>query len=196
MRLAGVVAFAVLAAAAVVGCGSSEADAPGPAGQTPDSAASPTRERLAPPVTHPRDANAVVQRPCELLTDEQRAALGFDQPGVQREMVTGTAECVWQDAADTRHVSASVEPEQDRVNGAYRGRAGYPVFEPVEVAGAPGVLTQNIAGGTRCSVVVSLTESRSLAVSFTNQDPDTPMDVCGEALRITEIMVGNLPPLS
>lgn len=89
-----------------------------------------------------------------------------------------------------------MEPEQDRVNGAYRDRNQYPVFEPIELAGLPGVIRQNIAGGTRCSVTVSLTESRSLNVSFTNLDEDIPTDVCGEARRITEIMVGNLPPLT
>lgn len=73
----------VLLAAAGVACGSSEAGAPSP-GQAPGSPVSPTRERLAPPVTNPRDASAIVQRPCALLTDEQRAALGFDQRGEQR----------------------------------------------------------------------------------------------------------------
>lgn len=195
MRSVGAVAFAVVAAAGVA-CGSSEAGSPNPAGYASESAVSPTTGRLAPPVTQPRDASAVVQQPCALLTDEQQADFGFDQAGEPGELRPGVAECVWRDAGYTRRVSASVEPEQDRVNGAYRGRAGYAVFEPVELAGLPGVIWQNIAGGTRCSVAVSLTESRSLTVNFTNLRERIPVDVCGEARRITETMVSNLPPLS
>ncbi len=189
----GVVLLAVASLAAVVSCGSSEAERPAPPATTSASPTSPP-QRLAPPVTNPRDASAVAQRPCDLLTPEQRASFGFNQPGKRRELLGGVAQCMWTDAASTRQLTASVNPRQDRLNEVYRDREIYPLFEPIEVAGLPGALRQAVAGGDTCDAAVSLTESQSLEVSFSNLRPGTPVDACGEARRITEVILGNLPP--
>lgn len=189
----GVVLLTAASFAVVVSCGSPEAEPPAP---PPTSSVSPTppQQRLAPPVTNPRDAQAMAQRPCDLVTPDQRASFGFDQPGKRRELVGGIVQCMWTDAASTRLLTASVDPKQDRLNDAYREREVYPVFEPVEVAGAPGALRQAVVGGAACDAVVSLTESQSLEVSFVNLSRDAPVDACGEVRRVTEVILGNLPP--
>ncbi len=189
----GVMLLAAASFAVVVSCGVLE---PEPWAPPPTSSVSPTppQPRLAPPVTNPRDAKPMAQRPCDLLTPDQRASFGFDQPGKRRELVGGVVQCMWTDAASTRLLTASVNPRQDRLNDAYREREVYPVFVPVEVAGAPGALRQAVVGGAACDALVSLTESQSLEVSFANLRRDAPVDACGEVRRITEVILGNLPP--
>lgn len=188
----GAVLLTAVSFAAVAACGSSEADSPAPPATT-SASPTPPQPRLAPPVTNPRDASAMAQRPCDLLTPEQRASFGFDQPGKRRELLGGVAQCMWTDTASTRQLTASVNTRQDRLNDGYRDREVYPLFEPIEVAGLPGALKQAVAGGMTCDAVVSLAESQSLEVSFSNLRPGTPMDACGEVRRITEVILGNLP---
>ena len=190
-----VVLLAAASVAAVVSCGSSEAEPP-PSPATTSASPTPPQPRLAPPVTNPRDASAMAQRPCDLLTPEQRASFGFDQPGKRRELLGGVVQCMWTDSASTRQLTASINPRQDRLNEVYRDRELYPLFEPIEVAGLPGALRQAVAGGATCDAAVSLTESQSLEVGFSNLKQGTPVDACGEARRITEVILGNLPPPS
>ena len=136
----------------------------------------------------------MAQRPCDLLTPEQRASFGFNQPGIRRELLGGVVQCMWTDTGTTRQLTASINPQQDRLNEVYRDRALYPLFEPIEVGGLPGAVRQAIAGGNTCDAAVSLTESQSLEVGFSNLKPGTPVDACGEARRIAEVILGNLPP--
>lgn len=193
MRAARIAQRVVLAAAvgAVVGCGSPDAGSPSPAGQQPPAGSSPAR--MAPPVPNPRDPLSLVERPCEALPPELAAAVGVDQPGVQSELNFGTLDCTWQDSARTRQVSVSVERAFDQLDGAYRIRDGYEVFEPVTVGGLPGVVLQRSASMASCDEVVSLNESQSLTVSF--RDLEEPREnVCSEVRRVTELIVSRLPP--
>ena len=191
----GVALLTAASLAAVVACGSSEADAPPPPPPATTSVSpTPPQPRLAPPVTNPRDASGIAKRPCDLLTPEQRASFGFNQPGTRRELIGGVVQCMWTDAGSTRQLTALINTREDRVNEVYPDRELYPFFEPIDVAGLPGVLRQAVAGGDTCDAAVSLTESQSLEVSFSNLRSGTPVAACGEARRITEVILGNLPP--
>ncbi len=193
MRAVWIAQCAVLAAVgAVVGCNSPEAGSPAPAAQQPPAAgASPAR--LAPPVPNPRDPLNLVERPCEALPTELAAAVGVDQPGVQSERNFGTLACTWQDRAHTREISVSVERTFDQLDGAYRNRAGYEVFEPVNVAGLPGVVLQRSTSMASCDELVSLSESQSLYVTYTDLRKP-PENLCEEVRRVTELIVSRLPP--
>lgn len=194
MRAAGIAQYFVLAATvgAVVACGSPEAGAPTPVGQQPPAAGS-SPARLAPPVPTPRDPLSLVERPCEALPPELAAAVGLDQPGVQTELAFGTLNCTWQDSEHTREVSLSVERTFDQLDGAYRIRDGYEVFEPVTVGDLPGVVLQRVVDQAVCDEIVSLNESQSLTVSYRDlREP--PENVCGEVRRVTELIVSRLPP--
>ncbi|MGI9063211.1 MAG: hypothetical protein ACR2FQ_05270, partial [Pseudonocardiaceae bacterium] len=83
----------------------------------------------------------------------------------------------------------------DALSNLYLQRESYAVFELIDVAGHPAVLTQNIAGGTRCSLVVGAAERQSLDVDFTTIGTGTALP-CPEAERVAEVILGNLSPAS
>lgn len=181
----------VLLAAGVLGsagCGASSAGSPSRQSDSPGSG--PTR--LAPTVTNPRDVTAFRQRPCDLLTPEQLAALGIDQPGEQDSLPSGNQTCVWRDSGFDQEIAVGSYPDFDLLSANYRIRDSYQLFRPIEVAGLPATLQQDHFSA--CGVTVGLATTQAVEVNYVDTS-DPIADPCGKARRIAEIVVGNLPPL-
>ena len=159
--------------------------------ETSTTAASTSRE--APPVANPKDASGV-QDPCQdLLTAEQLAALGFDQPG-EPEKVSDADACLWQDRAHTQELIAYVNLEGDIFEGAYRNKETYQVFEPFEVDGLPAVQARDTSSSSGCFVTVGLGDAQALRAIYTVLRSGEG-DPCDGGRKAAEAIVGNLPAL-
>jgi len=159
--------------------------------ETSTTAASTSRE--APPVSNPKDASGV-QDPCQdLLTTEQLAALGFDQPGEQKTIADVQA-CTWEDRAHTRELTAYVDPENDILSGTYWDKGSYQVFEEIEVGGLPAVQVLYAPDSASCGIVVGLADTQGLDIDYTVLRSGKG-DPCGEGRKAAEAIVGNLPAL-
>lgn len=181
----------VLLAAGVLGsagCGASSAGSP--SRQSDSAGSGPTR--LAPPVTNPRDVTAFGQRPCDLLTPEQLAALGIDQPPKINPLPSGTPQCVWGDSGFHQRIGVANYPAYDLLSAKYRNRNDYQFFRPIEVAGLPATLQQDLS--SECGVTVGLAKTQAVEVDYADRT-EPYEDPCGKARWIAEIVVGNLPPL-
>jgi len=136
-----------------------------------------------------------VQDPCrDLLTAEQLAALGFDQPGEPEKVVTEDA-CVWQDRKRTWELAAYVDLENNIFEGAYRDRETYQVFEETQVDDLPAVQAQETPNSSSCLITVGLGDVQALRVHYTVLRPDEGGDPCDGGRKAAEAIVGNLPAL-
>lgn len=82
------------------------------------------------------------------------------------------------------------------IEGIYQRRDGYAVFEPVEVAGYPGViaLPYDGRGQGNCAILAGVAEERLLDVSVQVRTEELPefTDPCPLVVDILEQMIGNL----
>jgi hypothetical protein len=183
---------ALVVAAVLAGCSTSDGR---PAAPATAPVTEPTASRLSPPVEQPRNLRGVADRPCELFTAEQLAALGFDQPGEPRTLSPGTAGCTWTDSERRGELAVVLYPDLPLLERTYSSFGSDPVFEPITIAGLPAVVRQVIASSATCSVTIGVAEQQGFDVTFTDLD-DPPDDPCGTARRAADTAVGNLPPLT
>jgi len=121
---------------------------------------------------------------------------GFDQPPrPPRSLPSGHQVCVWNDSDRNGELAVTTYPDSDILEREYANRGGYPVFEPIEVAGLPAIRREDIPNGSTCVVVVGLAERQGINIDFTDlREPYE--DPCGAARIAAEVAVGNLPPLN
>lgn len=157
------------AGALLVGCTSSPP--PGPA-------------RLSPPIPgDPLDLTASRDKPCDLLPPERLARFYITHPGT----VTPGPACAWT-PSDTAKLTyhASVDTTGGGLEGVYRRRAGFPVFEPLPVHGFPAVHVENAPG--RCHLMVGVADTEVLDVVVDDQGAFA--DTCGEADTFANVVIG------
>ena len=158
------------------------------------SAPTVSTSRMAPPVPDPRDARGV-QDPCQdLLTAEQLAALGFDQPGEQKTIVDVQA-CTWQDRGYNQELTAYVDTENDVLSAAYRDKGNFQAFKEIEIAGLPAVQGLHTPDSASCYLTVGLADTQGLEVTYTLLRPGKGGDPCDGGRKAAEAIVGNLPAL-
>lgn len=147
---------------------------------------------LAPPVTDPRDARDIAA--CELLTVEQKQSVGID-PGDDEQIRPGEDRgCIWT-TSDGEGVLSAVGVQNPPVglDGLYRVRDEYPVFEPGQIAGRPIVRADLVDTDDRdCRIFIGVADDQMIQASakFAFQ----PGRGCEVAREMAEAMIANLPP--
>lgn len=196
MRLRLTAMLAIAAFVVLAGCtgtpGSSVASA---APSTAATSSAPSVPPSPPPVENPLDIAAFDQRPCELLTPEQLAELGFTEPGVEFPAFGPPFDgCDWYADSSNKTLTVEPVPERDLLAEVYeRGDWGYEVFRPTTVAGHPAIIREEIEGNGRCEFTIATGPGTGLRV--TSSEIRTPEgDYCGRGLAAAEAAMGNLVP--
>ncbi|GAB2972943.1 DUF3558 domain-containing protein [Saccharothrix stipae] len=202
MRRAAV--LAVVSAASLVlaaGC-TSVGGSPTPAGTTTTTSTSSgstgTSQAAgeAPPITGPELDLSKVSGPCDLLTSAQLSARGVTRPGEERTAPVGPS-CKWtpDDRAFGTTFNASFLVESKGLDGFYKNRANFKVFEPAEVAGYPAVNGDLIdAKSGACSTAVGVAEGEGFIVQVNVNDKKLPEyeNPCSASSAIAETVIENL----
>lgn len=194
MILRTTVLVGILATAATVAAGCSQADG-GSATPSPGvGTTSQGRPQLSPAVENPRDIREYGDRPCDVFTTEQLTRFGFDLPPKSiSTLPSGHRVCVWTDSGSHGELAVTTYPNWDILERTYLNRAALPFFEPLQIAGLPAVVHQPGSVPT-CNVTVGLAELQGLEVEFSDLTQPSE-DPCGAAKAAAEVAVGNLPPL-
>lgn len=174
--------FASLVVVLLAGCGAPSTAPPTPA---VDRFGAPVPMRFL-------DATASAAQPCSVLSVDQLRALGVEPNGRLDPLPTGVTACVWEGPGFTREVSAALYPRRDFLVDAYRSRGVYQRFQPVTVGGFPAAVQQSTTGGLSCTVTTAIAVGQAVDVSATELGAN-PGPPCETALRISEVVVGNLP---
>ncbi|MFC5111315.1 DUF3558 family protein [Kibdelosporangium philippinense] len=154
----------------------------------------PTRIRpgiptIPPPIPRPLDASKFRDRPCDLFTDEQAAALGYPlekRPGVVPE----ESYCVRDSLADVT-VDYSIWYRHDGTDLfalAHRRETGEWIGDAsvsITVEGQPAIKRP---GAEHCAVLIGLSTTESIKIYF----QDKKVDFCDRAVRIAEDVVRNV----
>lgn len=182
--------------AVVTACSTSTAGTPSATGVGSAQASS---AQLAPPIPQPLDASAYLSRPCDLVTASQLAAAGAKTSGkplVPRDQITGPG-CNW-DANDFdtgTDYSIDVDVKTRGLDGLYRRRDNFGVFQPTQVAGYPAVHAADIDTSAKgqCQVLVGINDTMLIAVfsHIGNHSPDYTHG-CSHADAFAAAIISNL----
>ncbi|MGI8797953.1 MAG: DUF3558 domain-containing protein [Pseudonocardia sp.] len=151
-----------------------------------------TSQALAPPVAQPKEARGV--DPCTLLTAAQLDTLGLDPTRVQRDDSAGLVGCRWPSKVFGFSVSSTLDTEPTRkgLTSLYSRRAGYPLFEPLQIDGYPAVHAELVISED-CTIYVGLSDTQVLDVR-TGAPALRGQDSCSITKRAISAMLTNLPP--
>lgn len=209
MRLGALAAVAVLALG-LAGCSDDPRTGGTPGGEpTVDAPTEPTADvpgdPSGAPVDAPKVANPVqnldkfTQSPCAMLTKAQASELGYDAeigvPADQKE----EPECKWR--AETRdNFSIFLNENQPLgIAGVYQNKQQdpeyYAYFEPVDVAGFPGVLvdTYDDRPNGVCGLAVGVTDTQIISVVGTiDRGGPGQGDTCGLLKKAAEAAVATM----
>lgn len=177
----------------LMGCGTGTSVAPEPDRPSPPEAASPI-----PPVKNPRDVTAMAQRPCELLTSQQAAGFGLDNPPKQLDGLFGTLRCKWtsttRDRRTFRTVDVDMFTDNPTLEVAYNQDQGLPFFELTEIDGYPALVTRTNADLPICDIDVKPAERQSVSVTYESQDfRGNPQQSCVVGKQVAAAVLMNLP---
>jgi hypothetical protein len=186
----------VIAAGSVIalaGC-SSSSGAPSSAVQaSPTQAASPI-----PPVRNPRDIAALARQPCQLLTAQQAAGFGLDDPPKQYKAGLGDVGCKWtsttRDRQTYRTVRIDTFTNNQTLEAAYAREHDQQFFELTEIAGYPAIIARSNPDLPHCDIDVKPAEHQSFSLSY---DSDTlnksPEQACVVGKKVAAAVLANLP---
>lgn len=146
----------------------------------------------APRVTNPLDASTYFDRPCSVLTDDQRASLGISKPGrpgTDSDIGhnAGPA-CSWANEARTTE-AAFLTANKNGLSDTYRGhQQGYFEFwQPTTVDNYPAVFNDSFDQRDMgaCGLTVGISDTLTLAVNVVGSDTDP----CEQTRRATSMVI-------
>ena len=161
-----------------------------PAMSTPaqqPSSSSPEAPKVNNPITN---LEQFKQSPCDMVTDQQAKSLGFN-PGEPSEDATYGPACDWYDDSFGYFGLTLLNNQPLGIAGIYRnqeqGRYGY--FEPVDVAGYPGVYADANDGRKEgaCTLNVGVTDTQVVTVTALLNENEA--EACDLALQAAEAAV-------
>lgn len=167
-------------------------------GATSTSAGSTTSETSseAPAISGPELDLSKFSGPCELLTSAQLASRGVTKAGTERTAPAGPS-CRWtpDDRAFGTSFSASILTESKGLDGFYKNRADFEVFEPTEVGGYPAVNGDLLdAKSGACSTAVGVAKGEGFIIQVNVNDQKLPeyKNPCSVSSAIAESVIENL----
>lgn len=179
-----------------VGCSDEEPGTPTPPLDTP-SAGAPSGgggEVDAPKVANPvADVDKFTQAPCDMVTKEQAAELGFDAKIEPEADTSQGPACDWRNEANDDFSIVLLKDQPLGISGIYRNHQELPeldaYFEPIDVAGFPGVFgdsTDRRPNGM-CTLTVGVTDQQVIVVTnyVKNTDPCEVVKKAAEAAVTT-----------
>ncbi|GAA1234254.1 DUF3558 domain-containing protein [Prauserella halophila] len=204
MRRAGALLAAGAAAVLVAGCSGESTGQPEPAPMSSTGSSAPSSaggssagsdlpHSGAPEVTNPLPESVLSGDPCQALTrDQQEWALGSDvSDGKRRDIDILGPRCSWDNDGGGFTLSfLTVTRGGLSVNYANAKDAGNPLREVDPVQGLPTITLPDQDVG--CSAVVGLADEYAVSVTVAIDDPDDDTHACDSALRLSDMVVGNL----
>jgi hypothetical protein len=164
---------------------------------TTSSPATTTSQPSRPAITRPLDASAYRDRVCELLTKAQIKDLDVTTQHIPEQPIEhGRTYCsmdhIVRVSDARRSISLTYWYAADLLGATYREQridSDRPLV-PVTVAGQPAVLLED--DDTNCTLILGLTNTQGLEISFEYYDSQPDLDPCGRAMEVGEDIVRNL----
>lgn len=191
------IALGVLAGVALAGCTGTPAPQTTTAPTSGSAASTTAAPTDAPTVPSPDlDTNRFATNPCGMLTPAQVNQAAGGVRGEVRESPLGPS-CRWQ-ASDTplkNHFSVTINNQIGGIAQLYARKANFKVWEPVQVAGYPGViaLDADVRSGGICRVEIGSAQKTMVSIdvrlSMGVTDYANP---CPRAVGIGEMVVATL----
>lgn len=203
-------AVAVLGGLAVAGvltaCSSSPFGESGYTGQPPLPSKPSSTSKPAPvpstppPVTDPLNIRPFADRPCALLTKQQRTNLGFTDPEQepQDRPIDDPTECYIRsnESSPSKQIFVRPFPKTDKLAQEYaRGRSKSEVFEPSEIVGMPAIQRERYDDWGLCLITVGLAKNQGLEIESSQGSTPAP-EACRLAIDAAEDVLSNLRPLN
>ncbi len=149
---------------------------------------------LAPIVPDARDLRGIAA--CDLMTLEQKSALGFDLSTESQIRAGEDRGCRWRSVDGDGLLSAvAVQDPPAGLEGLYQVRLAYPIFQPDVIGGQPIVRADGAETNDRdCRIFIGVADDQMIqaAASFAFQ----PRRGCEVAREMASAMIANLPPRS
>lgn len=145
-------------------------------------------------VPQPKDLRGIP--PCKLLTDAQLAEVGLRADTAEEEYPAGNGRgCRWllvDDRYNYAIAGGSADQQNPALPGLYVTRQVNARFEPLVIAGHPGVRADlDLRGG--CDIAVAASDDQLLGANGNAAGKPTS-DECGRSRRMIELMLSNLHP--
>jgi hypothetical protein len=173
----------VVAGAVLAAC-TSGGNEPPPS--TPTQSSHTERPKVAPPIDRELDLSANSHEPCDLLSADQRKALGFAADGERGY----TDSCSWH--TPEADLSVVLFKGLNALQDAYNVLQGvsYNVFRPTSVAGQPAVVYTTFANAPACYITVGVAHDQGFYVTASGKRPNT--DWCAMSVTAATDIVHNL----
>lgn len=134
---------------------------------------------------------------CDLLTDAQLTELGLLPDTAERVDGANAQNCAWSsamDAADPAGVQLNSDTSIASLDVIYILRDQLENFTEFEISGHPALRGDYNDDGT-CTIYTAISDYQGIAVSGSATDRSLA-DPCALAIRMTERILSNLPPLT
>ncbi|GAA4861874.1 DUF3558 domain-containing protein [Saccharopolyspora cebuensis] len=185
----------VLAALVLTGCGPTQSEHAAETASPPPAPPPTTSSTPPPPPPRPFEIGLDGVDPCELLTADQRAQLGFDrEPIPDSEAGFGdAATCSYRNS--TAKVGARLALITTEGMGVWTDDTAQVSATPVVVEGFPALVIKTPGLDLSCNVAVDVAEGQHLDVLYRDDggQPPPPVDqLCAGAQRVAEDAVATL----
>lgn len=198
MKLRSATAALAVTALVLSGCGDGEAGEPttgsGPTAGGPTADIGPTSSAsdvAAPTVSNPiENLDKYKQDPCSMLTKAQATKLGYAADIRRPPDQDNGPECEWLDKDTNSFTIVILNDQPQGLTGVYKNKDYFGYFEPVNVAGYPGVFGGAVDdrkdGG--CSLGVGVTDQQVINIggqmNLGSPDRDRPCEVMQQAAEM------------
>lgn len=146
------------------------------------------------PVRHPRDVTALASRPCTLLTSQQAARFGLDQPPQQVDDHPGKPVCEWTNSSGDR-ISLSALTADLTLESVYRKRHSFAFFELTEISGYPATVSRASANLPTCDIDLKPAERQTVSLTYESHELGRDMQqACEVGKQVAMTVLMNLPP--
>lgn len=145
-------------------------------------------------VPRPKDLRGIPV--CDLLDDAQLADLGLRPDSAAKAQASTVAvECQWtwlDDPLNYASAGAATDQQNPVLPGLYVRREVLAIFEPLVIAGYPGVRA-NLNHDGSCEIGIATADDQMLSLS--DNAAGRPMaDPCARPRRMAELILPTLPP--
>lgn len=143
-------------------------------------------------VPEPKDARGITA--CDLLTDAQLVEVGLRPETAEVAPAPRGTSCHWQAADDPQNFAnagTGAQADYPALLGIYAQRGRAVRFEPLSIAGHPGVRADIIEGA--CDITVAASDDQTVGADGNGAAKPMP-DECARSRRMVELILSNLPP--
>ncbi|WP_328605447.1 DUF3558 domain-containing protein [Amycolatopsis sp. NBC_00345] len=150
-------------------------------------------------VPAPLPTGDLLSNPCAVIAPSQFEALGFAGAGTKSDSAGNPSvgpDCRWVSKKNDGNLlfAGSLPGNKNGISDIYAGKAHAAYFEPVTVAGYPGVFSDIRDGrpSGNCTIFVGITDQLAASVNAQIASEDAKSNTCAIAQNVAEAMIQHL----